>query len=97
MVTLTDLELRILEKGSIACDDVTSLLGSYVDNELIPSLRARVEDHIESCALCKEGEAKYREVIQLARELPQPEVPNDVQRRLRLALNARLGIALSID
>jgi anti-sigma factor RsiW len=96
MARLTDLELRILEKPSIECEDVTALLGDYVDNELSPSLRDRVHCHIRGCKECQEGEAGYREVISLAKELPEKPVTEDIQKRLREALNKRLGLNLSL-
>ena len=94
MTRLSDLELRILEKQTIDCDDVTALLGDYVENELSPSLRDRVHMHIRSCSECEQGEHGYREVIALAKELPEKPVTEDVQKRLREALNKRLGINL---
>ena len=97
MTSLTDRELRILEKETVECDDITALLGSYVDNELSLSLRNRIHSHIRSCPACQDGEAQYREVIALAKELPEIPVSDDVQRRLREALNKRLGIALPLE
>ncbi len=91
---MTDNEIRILEKGTIECKDTTELLGSYVDNELSESLRTRVADHIATCPECQEGEERYREVIALAKTLPDVELTQGVSDRLRKALNQRLGLDL---
>jgi hypothetical protein len=97
MSRLSDSELRILEKSEINCRDVTALLGDFVENEISTSLRDRVHQHIRSCTECQEGERRYREVIQLAKELPQPEFTEDIKKRLREALNRRLGLNLPIE
>ena len=91
----TDLHIRILEKGQISCEDVTELLGDYADNELIPSLVRRLDDHIDTCTYCTEVKAGYMKTIELAKELRNKPAPRDVQNRLRAALNQRLGLNLS--
>lgn len=96
-MNLTERELHILEKASITCRDVTILLGGYVDGELIPTLRERVEGHISLCQCCQEGERRYRDVIEMARALPEPAMPEGANRRLREALNRRLGLNLRIN
>jgi len=97
MSQFSDHELRILEKSHITCADVTALLGGFVDNELSPSLRDRVHQHIRSCSECRDGEQGYREVIQLAKTLAPVEVSGDVKKRLRQALNQRLGLNLAVE
>ena len=97
MSRLSEHELRILEKSDINCHDVSVLLGDYVDNELSPSLRDRVHQHIRGCGECRAGERGYRQVLQLAKELPRPQISDDVKRRLREALNRRLGLNLPVE
>ncbi len=91
-----DVHLRILEKESIECEDIKELLCDYVDDDLPQALRARVSQHICNCPVCEEEESSYRNVIDLAKELreEETEISEDVQRRLREALNARLGLNL---
>ena len=94
---MTERELAILEKGAIECRDVTSLLGSYVEGDLSATLHERIADHIAESEVCREGEAGYREVMVLARTLPPVRMDADVNRRLRLALNKKLGLSLSVE
>lgn len=92
--TFSELELQILEKERIECDDVAVLLGDYADRELSCSIRARVDSHIEQCDFCKEMRASYQFTIDLAHELADKPVSSDVQNRLREALNRRLSLNL---
>ncbi|NLF24947.1 MAG: hypothetical protein GX589_04725 [Deltaproteobacteria bacterium] len=94
MSKFTDYQLMIFEKEKIECDDVLELLGDYQDQELPLSLRARVASHLAQCPHCFEVERGYRMVVDLARELKEPPMPEGVRRRLREALNRRLGLRL---
>ena len=94
MGKFTDYQLMVFEKEQIDCGDVTALLGDYQDRELPPSLRARIASHISRCPQCFEAERSYRMVVELARELKEPPMPEGVKGRLRQALNRRLGLHL---
>jgi hypothetical protein len=96
MQQLSSLELRVLEIDTVACQDVTALLGAFVEGELIACIHEKIENHIRGCPHCLEGELRYREVISLAKELTPPPLPEGVSRRLREALNSRLGLSLTI-
>jgi anti-sigma factor RsiW len=91
---LTDLQLRILEKEAINCQDVEDLLGDFTDQELSCTLRGRVDSHIQRCARCQELSSSYQWVVNLAHELKPKPITQGVQSRLRSALNRRLGINL---
>ncbi len=93
---LTDSHLRILEKGTIECKDVKKLLGDYTDKELTSTLKARLDAHISGCPECQELHDSYKFTVQLASTLEDKPVPVDVQNRLRIALNAKLGLSLPL-
>jgi hypothetical protein len=93
---LTDFQLRILEKDTLACEDVVALLGDYTDEDLSCSLRGRLDAHMRECAHCREFSDSYKFTVQLASELEDKPIPTDVQNRLRQALNKRLGIDLPL-
>ena len=96
MTTLTDFQLMILEKEHITCADVMELLGDYEDRELTPTLRGRLDAHIQTCADCQELKSSYHTTLELAKELPQRPLTKDIQNRLRSALNERLGLNLTM-
>lgn len=85
----------VLEKPEISCDDVTDLLGDYVEGDLMPTIVQRLDHHIAECAHCRELKHGYLTTIALARGLGDKPMPRDVQSRLRKALKERLGIDLS--
>ena len=95
MCKANDYHIQILEKGMIDCADIDALMGDLVDGDLIPSLEARLREHIDSCDVCSESLRAYSWVIEQAKTL-KPQLPEDVSRRLRENLNKRLGLNLPI-
>jgi len=98
MTRLTDFQLLILEKDKINCVDVEALLDDYVEHALTPTLKARLDTHICDCDECQDLLEGYRLTIELAAELGErdTQIPGDVQKRLRSALNERLGLSLRV-
>lgn len=86
--------LFVLEKKSIECRDVENLLGDYTARELPPTLKGRLDAHLHGCAQCTKLKADYERTIELARQLRDRPVPQEVHERLKSALTARLGIQL---
>ncbi|MBX7145492.1 MAG: zf-HC2 domain-containing protein, partial [Oligoflexia bacterium] len=86
LTELSDKQIRVFEKGNICCTDVAALMGDYADQELMPSLRRRVDAHIERCDECALFRDTYLMVVKLAREIRRPAIPTDVQNRLRAKL-----------
>lgn len=98
MKRYTGREIRILEKQTLECKDIEALYGSYVDDDLNPTLRARVASHIATCEECSEFAASYRLVTELAKDLraDSAALPSDVKSRLHKALNEKLGLTLPV-
>ena len=94
MNKLSDSQIRILEKQELDCTDVMELVGDLADGELSSSLKIRVHSHIVACQYCQDMEESYRLTIELARTLRDQPIPSGVQKRLRQALNDRLGLNL---
>jgi anti-sigma factor RsiW len=97
MTTGREKEIKILEKQTLACRDVDSLMSDYVDLELLPSTQSRVADHISTCERCAEGLEDMKLVIELARTFSTPTMPRGVRTRLRQHLNSTLGLNLSTN
>ncbi len=60
----------------------------YVDGELGPEERARVEEHLKTCAVCREQAEAERSLRAGLRTLPDVEPPPGIERRLRAKLRA---------
>lgn len=95
MSKLNDQHLRILEKQNFDCQDVADLLCDYADQELTGTLAARLDGHCLHCESCAEVRDSYLLTIKVAKTLRDCPMPRDVQRRLRQALNQRLGLNLA--
>lgn len=95
MSEIPDYQLRVLEKEEITCRDVRDLMCDYADNEILPTLKSRIDEHFESCNRCRYFSQTYLKTIQLANELPAKELDSGAQDRLRKALNQRLGLNLA--
>ncbi|MCO6429848.1 MAG: hypothetical protein J5J00_03225 [Deltaproteobacteria bacterium] len=96
MSVIPDRHLRVLEKANIECCDTKALMGDLVDNDILPSLKARIESHLECCEQCQKFRIEYLATIELARSLKPKTMPLEAQNRLRAALNKRLGLSLQM-
>jgi anti-sigma factor RsiW len=67
---------------SVDCEQLVSLLGDYVDNELPADQRAAVESHMGQCAPCVAFLRQYRFAPQAVREHLLKQVPVDLENRL---------------
>lgn len=90
--------VRVLEREEILCADVEELLGDYEEGDLPHSLKNRLDDHISLCSECAQLKAEYNLIIEVAEEMgkEEPQMPIEVQNRLRQRLNASLGLQLPI-
>jgi anti-sigma factor RsiW len=81
------------------CKDVVAHLGDFVEGDLPLAQRAAVENHLDECSDCATFYASYKHVISSAAELREPNepLPVEVSNRLRKALNARLGLNLTLS
>lgn len=67
---------------STTCQDCIDLLLDYVDGELAPDVRARLEAHFGGCAPCVDFLASYRATPQLCRKAVANRMPDDVAAKL---------------
>jgi anti-sigma factor RsiW len=68
---------------------------AYVDGELEPEVRGRIEAHLAGCGACGEQAAAERELRLRLRALPAPEPPAALEFALRRRLRARRGVPLA--
>jgi len=70
-----------------ACDGTR--VTAYVDDVLSPEDRAAVEAHLATCPTCRDQEAFERGLRQRMRTLPAPELPAELEARVRRELRRR--------
>jgi RNA polymerase sigma-70 factor (ECF subfamily) len=56
------------EVGGMRCRDVLAVLSDYVDGDLGPTDRARVESHLRGCAVCERFGGRFAGVVHDVRE-----------------------------
>jgi len=77
------------------CEIIRDLLPSFAVRSLPPEEAARVEEHLQSCGLCREELEVVRGVL-----AARPEVPSDLEASIRARLREDLpgfGEGLSLD
>ena len=98
MSELSDIQLLILEKHQLNCDDFDELLADYVEESLPETLQHRLDAHVESCEACQDGLELYQQVISIAgvigKTSERATMPDDIRRRLHDRLNLTLGLKL---
>lgn len=73
------------------CSDWRPLLIDYIDGQLAPAIRAKVEEHVKSCADCtaevKEFSKLFEEISAAPMEQPSPALKENFQNMLQSELN----------
>ena len=66
----------------ISCLEVWREISNYVDNDVAPDLRARMEAHFKSCAHCKAVLDGTKNVVKLVGDGVEYELPSGFSDRL---------------
>ena len=64
------------------CRALLGALADYVDGSAPEAICREIERHIDGCENCRVVVDTLGQTVRLVRELPQPELPDDVRRRL---------------
>ena len=72
------------------CKTIIVELANYLDEELDPSLRAEIEQHLNKCQDCRLIVDTTKKTIQIFCNSEPAPLPEDTRRRLHEALQKRL-------
>ena len=64
------------------CKDSVELLLEYLDGELTPELREKLEEHLGGCSPCEDFLKSYRATPGLCRKALARDVPREVAAKL---------------
>ncbi|MFN2202696.1 MAG: anti-sigma factor family protein [Caldilineaceae bacterium] len=64
------------------CAELLGALSDYIDGTAEAALCAEIEQHLEGCDNCRVVVDTLNKTVLLYRELPEQDVPDDVQDRL---------------
>jgi hypothetical protein len=75
----------------VHCREVIAVMGEFLEATLTPELVAELEAHLRDCGPCLAYLATYTKTRELAGRAERVPMPEEMQRRLREFLIARLG------
>ena len=75
------------------CKDSVELLLEYLDGELTPELREKLEEHLGGCSPCEDFLKSYRATPGLCRKALARDVPREVAAKLTDFLSREMGKA----
>jgi anti-sigma factor RsiW len=58
----------------LACIELTDMLSAYLDGEVSPEQRRRIDEHLKGCAGCRAAVEQFRTVIRLSGRLTPEDV-----------------------
>ena len=70
--------MRLLRRRQIVCQQWVELVTAYLDGALPRRLVTAIDRHLAACEHCTEYLAQMRRTIELAGQLRDDEVPDDV-------------------
>lgn len=68
--------------GSRGCREVFALLSEYLDGEIDPAVCTGFEEHMDDCSPCQAFLESLRRTVDLARSLPDQELPEELKQEL---------------
>jgi RNA polymerase sigma-70 factor (ECF subfamily) len=71
---------------STDCPDILTTFSRHLEGDIDPALCARMEEHLERCPHCRGTCDSLKRTLALCRDSGAPEVPDDVQEAVRLAV-----------
>jgi hypothetical protein len=70
----------------MTCDETTRLLSPYVDDVLSLPIRVGVDDHLDTCPVCRADVAELRSLSRSLAQLASPEAPASLASSIKDAL-----------
>ena len=79
------------------CNDVKSLLIDYLDGQLAPAIRDKVEDHLKGCMDCREEIVQFKKLFEemASTKLEQPSAA--LKENFNLMLQSELNITATME
>jgi len=72
------------------CSKFLELLSDYIDGEMSPESRARLEQHMVDCPPCDEFLKEFRNSVKLTRQIRCEQIPLEMKQRLHAFLAGKI-------
>jgi RNA polymerase sigma-70 factor, ECF subfamily len=79
--------LRAASARTRPCPDVVRLFSRHLEGDISARTCARMERHLASCPGCQASCEGLRQVLRMCRTAPEPEIPADLQDKVRGAVH----------
>jgi anti-sigma factor RsiW len=76
--------------GELTCRELAELVTEYLEGELTPLARARLEAHLDECDACKLYLDQYRRTIAAVGSLREHDISTEALDALRAAFRTRV-------
>ena len=73
------------------CKDAIDVLREYLDGEMNPDLKAKLDEHFHGCSPCEEFLAQYRATVGMCRKALAKRMPDALSARLTSFLQDKLS------
>ncbi len=64
------------------CKQCNELLSQYIDLEVTPQDKVKIDQHLETCQACKTEYEELKAVSEMLKELPMKELPEGFEAEL---------------
>jgi len=75
----------------VNCKEILNILSDYVDGELAEEQCCRIREHLKDCSACREFAETFRRSLEIAHDLDEKHVPEDVCERVLQAFRSSCG------
>jgi|GEM_PF-1095741 len=69
------------------CQKIKKLLNSYIDKTLDVNMAKQIDEHIKSCAACREEHMKLKEIVSALNSIPIKPAPADFTQSLMVKIS----------
>jgi RNA polymerase sigma-70 factor (ECF subfamily) len=70
------------------CPDIVRLFSRHLEGDISSRTCTRMEEHLAACPRCRASCDGLKRVLRLCRTVPEPEVPAELQEKVRRAVHA---------
>lgn len=82
---------------STNCSDLRPLLIDYIDGQLAPAIRTKVEEHLKTCRDCQEEANQFRRLFDEMAMSPLEQPSPALKENFNIMLQSELNIAATMD